>query len=62
MDSRLYVADNFEIWKKQDAWFWRVFNIEPNGAAVGAAATEAEAVREARLYIEQGQNIYRSDR
>jgi hypothetical protein len=61
MDKRIHIEDKFEVWKNREAWFWRVFNVEPNGAAIGAAASEAEAVREARLYIEEGQDIYRSD-
>jgi hypothetical protein len=61
MDNRIHIEDKFEVWKKREVWFWRVLSVEPNGAAIGAAASEAEAVREARLYIEEGQNIYRSD-
>ena len=60
MDSWIHIGDKFEVWKKREAWFWRVFNVEPSGAAIGAAASEAEAVREARLYIEESMSARRA--
>jgi hypothetical protein len=43
---------DFSIWTAQGAWFWSVVCFDRNGGAVGAAATEAEALREVRAAIE----------
>jgi len=44
---------SFEIWSGRQTWFWFVVNCRCNGAAIGAAANEAEAIREACLSIEE---------
>ena len=41
----------FEVWNCQGTWFWYVVNRQCNGGTIGAAATETEAVREARWSI-----------
>ena len=38
----------FEVWTSQESWFWMVSSPHANGGMIGAAATEAEAIREAR--------------
>jgi hypothetical protein len=54
MDSRRdHLGKGFAVWNGELSWFWRVFNSCHNGGAVGAAATEAEAVREAYVAIEE---------
>jgi hypothetical protein len=52
MRSRSHQGTNFEIWNAQQTWFWLVANPHRNGGAIGAAATEEQAVREACSSIE----------
>jgi hypothetical protein len=42
-----------EVWTRQGTWFWYVVNPHDNGATIGAAATRTEALREARLSLEE---------
>jgi hypothetical protein len=42
----------FSIWTAQGAWFWSLVYLDRNGGAVGAAATEAEALSEVCAAIE----------
>lgn len=42
----------FNLWTVQGAWFWSLVYPDRHGGAIGAAATEAEAVDEARKTIE----------
>lgn len=52
---KLYLGTGFEVWKAQQTWFWFVINHNPDrsGGVIGAAASEAEAVREASWLIEE---------
>jgi hypothetical protein len=50
---RNHLGRGFAVWTGELTWFWRVFNQHHNGGAVGAAATEAEAVGEACAAIEE---------
>src|ERR1700688_5057020 len=43
----------FEVWTCQGTWVWHVVNPESNGGMIGAAATQTEAIREARWSIEE---------
>jgi hypothetical protein len=43
----------FEVWSCQGTSFWYVVNPEGNGSTIGAAATETDAIREARSSIEE---------
>jgi hypothetical protein len=43
----------FEVWTGQGTWFWCVANPQRNCGAIGTAATETEAIREARSSIEE---------
>lgn len=53
MDSiRQYLGTGFEVWAAQQSWFWFLDKPLGDGAAIGAAATEADAVRDACLVIE----------
>jgi hypothetical protein len=49
---RDHLGTGFEVWASQQSWFWFVDKPHGNGAAIGAAATEGEAVRDACLTIE----------
>ena len=42
-----------EVWTCQGTWFWYVVNPQRNGGTIGAAATEMEALDEARSSIEE---------
>jgi hypothetical protein len=41
------------LWTVQRTWFWSLVYPDRQGGAIGAAATEAEAVREAQAVIER---------
>jgi hypothetical protein len=43
----------FQVWNGPQTWFWFVVNPHRDGGAIGAAASEADAMREARLSIEE---------
>ena len=53
MFSHIHCGTGFEIWTSQQSWFWRLSDPHRNRGSVGAAATEAEAMRDARLAIEE---------
>jgi len=48
-----HLGTNFGIWNGRHAWFWFVADARCNGAAIGAAANEAEAICEAYSSIEE---------
>jgi hypothetical protein len=52
-NSRDHLGARFEVWTGESTWFWHVFNPHNNGGAVGVAATEADAIREACMAIEE---------
>jgi hypothetical protein len=54
MDSvRHYQGLGFEVWDGQQTWFWLVLNPNRDGGAIGAAATENAAVRDACRSIDE---------
>lgn len=42
----------FEVWNNQQSWFWMVLDLRGNRGAIGAAPSEAEALREAGCSID----------
>jgi hypothetical protein len=43
----------FKVWEDDgQCWFWMVVSPHSNGGTIGATATEAEAIRDARSTIE----------
>lgn len=46
------MGTGFEMWTDEKTWFWCLSDPHRNRGATGAAATEAEAEREARWSIE----------
>jgi hypothetical protein len=50
---RSHLGVEFEVWDSKPAWFWMVIDPLRSGGAIGAAATEAEAVREACVSINE---------
>jgi hypothetical protein len=52
MSTGVHLGLRFDVWNGQGTWFWLVV---PRGGAgiVGAAANEADAVRDARTSIEE---------
>jgi hypothetical protein len=54
MDLRRdHLGTRFELRTDRWAWFWRLVDPPLNRGAAGAAATEADAVREACIAIEE---------
>lgn len=51
-DMRHYQGIDFEVWDGQQTWFWFVIDPHRDGGAIGAAASETEAVRDACLSID----------
>jgi hypothetical protein len=49
---RNYLGTGFEVWAAQQSWFWFVDKPHGKGAAIGSAASEAEAVQMACSTIE----------
>ena len=50
--SRSHLEIGFEVWEDGESWFWLVVSPHSDGGTIGAAATEAEAIRDARSSIE----------
>jgi hypothetical protein len=50
---RDHQGTSFEVWAGHRTWFWCLPSTYRNGGAIGAAATEAEAVHEACDAIEE---------
>jgi hypothetical protein len=60
--SKRHFGVGFDVWKSRQAWFWFVRNPHREGGTIGAAATESEAVRQARLSIEEIIRFYYLER
>lgn len=52
MGSYNHLGTGFEVWNDQQTWFWMVVDPCRKSGAIGAAASRAEAIREARWSIE----------
>ena len=50
--TKNHLGIGFEVWKSQQSWFWFVENTNRNGM-IGAAATQAAAIDDARSSIEE---------
>jgi hypothetical protein len=50
---RDHLGTGFEVWTGGQSWFWCLLNPHRNRGAIGAAATEADAIREAFVAIEE---------
>jgi hypothetical protein len=50
---RHHLGIGFEVWKAQESWYWLIASPGFNGGAIGAAATEASAMRDAHWSIEE---------
>jgi hypothetical protein len=50
---RDHMGTGFEVWDDHQTWLWSVISPHRNGGAIGAAAREDEAVREACQSIEE---------
>lgn len=58
---RDHLGAAFEVWAGGQSWFWCLLNQRRNGGAIGAAATEADAIREAFVAIEEMSTQHRED-
>jgi len=52
MRKRSYMGTTFEVWSGERTWFWLVPNPYRDGGVIGTAASESEAIEEARELIE----------
>lgn len=50
--TKHHLGIGFEVWKSHQSWFWFVENTNRNGM-IGAAATQAAAIDDARSSIEE---------
>ena len=50
--NRSHLEIAFEVWAHGQSWFWLVVLPHSDGGTIGAAASEADAIRDARLLIE----------
>jgi hypothetical protein len=50
--SKNHLGIGFEVWNAQQSWFWLIDNTNRNGM-IGAAASESDAIAEARSSIEE---------
>ena len=48
-----HLGTSFGVWNGRHAWFWFVADARCQGAAIGAATNEAEAICEAHSSIEE---------
>jgi hypothetical protein len=48
----VYSGVSFVVWKGQGTWFWSLVRPYGQGGTIGAAASKAEATREAQFAIE----------
>jgi hypothetical protein len=48
-----HLGVDFAIWRCQGTWFWLQINDSGEGGTIGASANEAQAVRAAKLSIEE---------
>ncbi len=46
-----YLGNTFGVWSREQSWFWSVVDL--GRPAIGAAASEAEAIREACAAIDE---------
>jgi hypothetical protein len=53
MSSHNYLGRTFEVWSGQRSWFWMVTEPGRDGGTVGAAPSQADAVRAACRSIEE---------
>jgi hypothetical protein len=53
MISRIHNGIRFQVWNSQRTWFWLTVNEDRRAGAIGVAASEAEAIDEARRSISE---------
>ena len=53
MNSRSYLGRSFEVWNREQSWFWMVADSSGERGAIGAAASEWAAVCDACTSIEE---------
>jgi hypothetical protein len=50
---RSHLGTSFKVWNRQQTWFWLLLDQHGHSGAIGTAATEAEAIRDACCSIEE---------
>jgi hypothetical protein len=51
-DRRSHLEIGFKVWENRQGWLWLIDNPHSNGGTIGAAATEDQAIHDARSLIE----------
>jgi hypothetical protein len=51
--ERVHSGVSFAVWQAQGAWFWSLVSPYGERCTIGAAASEADAMREAQVAIDQ---------
>jgi hypothetical protein len=59
MWTNSHLGSSFEVWAGTHGWFWFVADV-CEGAAIGAAPNQMEAISDARLSIQEMQRYCRS--
>ena len=50
---RSHLGTSFRVWNRRQTWFWLLLDQHGHSGAIGTAATEAEAIRDACCSIEE---------
>jgi hypothetical protein len=48
-----HLGVDFTVWSSGESWFWLLINANGEGGIIGASASEAQAVRDAFISIEE---------
>jgi hypothetical protein len=48
-----HLGVDFVVWERDSSWFWFLIHPISQGGMIGASANEAQAMRDARLSIEE---------
>ena len=51
-DRRSHLEIGFKVWENRQGWLWLIDSPHSNGGTIGAAATEDQAIHDARSLIE----------
>ncbi|MGH8011399.1 MAG: hypothetical protein ACREQ4_02715 [Candidatus Binataceae bacterium] len=51
-----HLGTEFRIWNRQSTWFWHLADRGCDSSTIGAAATEMQAIGEARTSIEESRS------
>jgi hypothetical protein len=58
-DRKRHLGVDFKIWTSGGSWFWLLTNANGEGGTIGASASEAQAMRDAFLSIEENIEVFK---